>query len=340
MQFMKHLTVAALAAGMAMSVMQVRAADSYKIDISLETGPNHVRNKAMNTWAEYLQDKSAGRLKVRVFHGASKYKGSNVPKALGQGALDMGAPGHWHLGKYVADFGLLFLPAFYGASREQIYAVMDGPIGKELNAKIEKKLKVKVIGRHFDLGYGTMFFTKKAVTSHKDISGLKMRVPGGAANLRRFETFDASAIKVSWPDVPQALQRGMVDGVLTTYESVRSAKLWDSGLRHSFDDYQAYFQYVPMMSLKAWNRLPKDLQDLVVTSWEEQVDPNRKTAEMRQASAKAAGVSHGIKTNAASAAGLAAMRAKLLMVQPGIIEALRMDVDFVARAQAAVDKVK
>ena len=67
MQFMKHLTVAALAAGMAMSVMQVRAADSYKIDISLETGPNHVRNKAMNTWAEYLQDKSAGRLKVRVF---------------------------------------------------------------------------------------------------------------------------------------------------------------------------------------------------------------------------------------------------------------------------------
>lgn len=330
------LAAAAVTAALAVSSAQAK---TYKIDISLETGPNHVRNKAMESWAQYLEEKSGGKLRVKVFHGASKYKGTNVPTALGQGALDMGAPGHWHLGKFVSEFGLLFLPAFYGASREQIYAVMDGDIGKELNDRIEKKLNVKVIGRHFDLGYGTMFTTDKELKSHADLVGLKMRVPGGAANLKRYEVFGASAIKVAWPDVPQALQRSLVDGVLTTYESVRSAKLWDSGLKYSLEDYQGFFQYVPMMSKRAWDRLPKELQDLVVSSWEERIDINRKTAMERQASAQADAEKNGISTRAATPEQLKAMRAKLLAVQPGIVEALSMDADFVKRAQAAVDKM-
>lgn len=332
-------TIGAAGLALALAAGSALAADTYKIDISLETGPNHVRNKSMETWAKLLEEKSGGRLEVKVFHGASKYKGTNVPTALGQGALDMGAPGHWHLGKFIPEFGLLFMPAFYGATREQIYTVMDGDIGKELNSRIEKKLNVKVIGRHFDLGYGTMFFTGREVNSHADVAGLKMRVPGGAANLKRYEVYDASAIKVAWPDVPQALQRGLVDGVLTSYESVRSAKLWDSGLKFSFEDNQGYFQYVPMMSKRAWDRLPPDLQDLVVSSWEDSIDANRKAAADRQASAKADAEKNGIKTRAATKEQLKEMRAKLLAVQPEVVDALNMDADFVARAQAALDKL-
>ena len=44
---------------------------------------------------------------------------------------------------------------------------------------IEQKLRVKVIGRWFDLGYGTVFTTEKQLNVPEDMEGMKMRVPGG-----------------------------------------------------------------------------------------------------------------------------------------------------------------
>ena len=247
----------------------------HRIEISLETGPNHVRNISIVELAKEIEAASGGRLEVKVFHGASKYKGSNVPTALAQGALDMGMPGTWQIGKVAPDFNMPGLPMFYGRSREAQYAIWDGEVGKALNKKLEEKLGVKVIGRWIDLGFAEMFFTDKEVKSHADLKGLKMRAAGGAANLARFKTFGSTAVKIAWPDVPHALQRKTVDGVLTTHESVRSAKLWDSGLKYAYDDNQTFFQYVPVMSNKAWERLPADLQKLIVDIWEVKVDSVR-----------------------------------------------------------------
>ncbi|MGI9380315.1 MAG: TRAP transporter substrate-binding protein DctP [Methyloligellaceae bacterium] len=330
------LALASLATGLLFAGASAVSAQEHKIDISLETGPNHVRNLSVVKFADELNKKSGGKLKVKVFHGASKYKGTNVPTALAQGALDMGMPGTWHLGKFVSEFNAPGLPVLYGAKRDIQYKLWDGPVGKELVSKLENKLKVKVIGRWIDLGYGQMFFVKKKVTSHADLQGMKIRAPGGAANLARYEGFDAKAIKISWPDVPQALQRGTVDGVLTTHESVRSAKLWDSGLKYAYDDYQGFFQYVPVMSKRAWDKLPKDLQDLIVSTWEAKVDEMRKFAEERQNSARSDGAKNGIQRTDASDADIAAMRTKLMKGQADLVTKLKMDPAFIAKINAAL----
>jgi len=329
---LKHLSLAASAAVLAMA--SVANAAEYKVEISLETGPNHVRNMSVVALAKKLEKATGGRLEVKVYHGASKYKGSNVPTALAQGALDMGMPGTWHLGKFIPEFNMPGLPLFYGRARAAQYKVWDGEVGKTLNAMLEKKMKVKVIGRWFDLGYGQMFFIKKKVKSHADLKGLKMRAPGGAANLARYDTFGAKAIKISWPDVPQALQRGTVDGLLTTHESIRSAKLWDSGLKYAYDDNQAFFQYLPVMSMRAWNKLPADIQKLIVDTWEANVDSVRKTAEKRQNSARVDGAKNGIARIDATTADLDSMRKKLLATQDALIKKLRMDPALVKRAEA------
>ncbi len=130
---------------------------------------------------------------MKVFHGASKYKGTNVPTALAQGALDMGMPASFHLGKFIPEFNMPGLPTMYGRPRAEQYKVWDGAVGKELHRRLEKKLNVKVIGRWFDLGFGEMFFIKKKVKSHADLKGLKMRAPGGAANLARYKGFGDEA---------------------------------------------------------------------------------------------------------------------------------------------------
>ena len=312
----------------------------YKLDISLETGPTHIRNESIVKFAETLEQRSNGRLQVRVFHAASQYKGSAVPVAIAQGSLDMGVPGLWHIGKLVPETGVPLLPMFYGASIDTMHKIWDGPSGDHLNALIEKKTRGKVIGRWLDLGYGTVYTTKKKIVKTSDMEGMKMRVPGGAATVYRYKVFGANPVNISFGDVPQALQRGTVDGLMTNQEGARSAKMWESGLKYGFYDRQAFYQYVPVISLKAWNKFPKDIQDLIVDSWEQAIDSMRKLVAQRQLDARKENTANGIITIEADPADLKQMGAKLMAAQPEIVEQLGLDKDFVKQVKAELDKLQ
>ncbi len=329
-------TVTAMTAGLMLSAGAAKAADTYKIDVSLETGPNHIRNISVKKWADAVNKQSDGRLKINVFEGASKFKGSSVPTALAQGTLDMGIPGTWHLTKFIPDFGVIFLPMFFGHDRKISYAVMDGDIGRELIDKVENKLDVKIVGRFIDIGGAITFMKTNPVEGPSDYKGKRIRIAGSAAHARRYEALGANAVKISWPDVPQALQTGMVDGVMTAFESVSSAKLWDSGIRYAYVDQHAFHQYVPMINRKLWDSLPKDLQELVASSWDASVDPQREFTAERDAAARAAAVKNGISVTDASASDVEKLREMLMPIQAEVIKELRIDPAFADRVEQAI----
>lgn len=331
----KRLVVGLLSAmGIALGAGAAQA--QHKLEISLETGPNHIRNIGVTEWAEELMKKSQGKLEVKIFHGSSKFKDTDVPKALNQGALDMGYPGTWQLGKYVADFDAPDLPMFYGITRQQAYKVWDGPAGAHVVKEIEAKLGVKVIGKWLDLGFGQTFIVNKPVNSHVDLAAMKIRIPGGAANIARYEVLGANAIKIAWADVPQALQRGTIDGLFTTFESTRSAKLWDSGVKHAYVNNQTFLQYLPMISGKSWAKYPKDIQDLILTSWAAKVDSLRERANDRQNSARADAAKNGIKVVDPTKDDIAASRAKLLAKQDALVKELKIDPELVKKIAAVL----
>jgi len=321
----RYTNLAAAVAALMLGTTAVNAQTAHKLEISLETAPNHVRNISVIEIADELMKRSGGKLEVKIYHGAAKYKDTDVPKALNQGALDMGMPVTLHLGKFVSDFDAPDLPIFYGRSRHDIYKVWDGPAGKKVVAELEKKLGVKVIGRWMDLGPGQTFSISKEIKTAADMKGLKIRVPGGAGNNIRYEVLGANPVKVAWPDVPQALQRSTVDGLFTTYESTRSAKLWDSGVKFAYENNQNFLQYVPCISGKAWKSYPKEIQDLIVKVWEEKIDAIRDTADTRQQSAKADAIKNGIKVDIPSKQDLDDSRQKLMAKQDDIVKELKID---------------
>ncbi len=308
----------------------------YKLEISLETGPNHVRNIAVLEIAEKLEKRAAGKLEVKVYHGAAKHKDTDIPKALNQGAVDMGIPVTFHLGKFISDFDAVDLPIFYGRAREEIYKVTDGPVGKALAAQLEQKLGVKVVGRWMDLGHQQTYTINKPINSWKDLQGLKIRTPGGAGNIQRFHVLGANPIKIAWPDVPQALQRGTMDGLMTTFESVRSAKLWDSGLKHAYVDNQSFTQYVPLISAKSWANYPPDIQQLITTVWEEEIDGVRALAEKRQISATEEAKTRGLTVVVPPKEDLESARKLLLSKQDELIKELNIDPAIVVQITAAL----
>jgi len=309
------------------------SAQEHTIEVSLDTGPTHLRNVLVHDIAKKIEEASEGRLKFNFFEGGSQYNDRDVTTALAQGAIDMALPGHWNLARIVPDYNVLGLPMFYGLPRQEQYKATDGETGAALAKETEEKLGVVVLGNWMDLGFGAMFFTETAVEVPEDIKGLKMRSPGGAVAVARFEKFGATGVSIPFPDVPQALQKGTIDGLMTTFESVRSAKLWDSGLKHSYSDYHAFYQYVPLVSAKAWNDLPADLQEIMRTTWNEGVAEAREAAAEAQAKAAEEAASHGMTNISAAEADLDALRADLMADQDRLAEELRVDPAIVATAQ-------
>ena len=308
----------------------------YKLEISLETSPNHVRNISVVEIAKELEKQAGGKLEIKIYHGAAKYKDTDVPKALNQGALDMGIPVTFHLGKYVSDFDALDLPIFYGRSRQELYKVTDGPVGKRLAAALDKKLGVHVVGKWMDLGPQHVYTLKVPINTSKDLVNLKIRTPGGAGNLARYEVLGANPIKIAWPDVPQALQRGTMDGLMTTFESIRSAKLWDSGLKHAYVNDQSFTQYVPLISNKTWNKYPPEIRDLITKVWASKIDEVRDLAEKRQASATEDAKKNGISVVIPTKADTQATRKKLLGAQADLVKKLKIDPGIVKEIEAAL----
>lgn len=142
-------------------------------------------------------------------------------------------------------------------------------------------------------------------------------------------------VQIAWPDVPQALQTGTIASLWSTQESVASAKLWDAGVKYAMEDRQAIVQYVPLINQAALDKLPADLQSVLLTTWDEMVDGQRSFAAERQEKARALNAENGIATVDPSADSLAAMRDKLLQVQPALVKELGMDQGFVDMLSAA-----
>ena len=131
-------------------------------------------------------------------------------------------------------------------------------------------------------------------------------------------------VKIAWPDVPQALQRGTMDGLMTTFECVRSAKLWDSGLKHAYANNQSFTQYVPIISEKSWNKYPKEIQELITRVWDEKIGGVRDLVEKRQISATEDAKKNGINVVIPTKADTEATRKKLLGAQADLVKTLKL----------------
>lgn len=333
---MKSPSVLLPALAAAMLAAASAAAEPEVFRISLNTGPNHVRNIAMEKFIALLKERAAGRLQVELYPSGQLFKGPDVPKALAQGTLEMGAPIILYVSRIVPNAGITDMPMFYGRGADEVHAVFDGDLGRELNAEIESRLKVKIIGRYLDLGHASHFTVDRPLNRLDDLSGLKLRVAGSAAAQERFKMLGAQPVSIKFGDVPLALAQGAIDGLMTSHETVRSAKLWESGLRYALDDYQVFFQYIPMIGQTTWDKLDADVRQTIIGAWDETIDGARALAARRQASARAEGVANGIRAVVASEDDLRAFRKKLAAAQDAMIADAGIDPDFAARAAAAL----
>ncbi len=319
-------------------IMEAAETPLPQMRISVENTASHFQTRAVERFAQQLKTALDGRINVQFFSGARLFRDADVIQALGRGTVEMAVPGTWHVTRYVPDVGVFLLPVFYGGRAEEIYHILEGPAGTELDKRIESTLNVKVIGGWIDLGYAHLFGIHRQIRRHEDIEGLKVRVAGGLANKLRIQGLGGDPVIIPWPDLPDHISRDRVDAVLTTYETVKSAHMWDMGVTSVFEDRQYFPQYIPLIRNSFWKRLPQDIQQRIMDLWENNIEDARNQAAASQNQARERLMEEKVMVYEPLPEQMDAWRNRLLPLQDGFVRQLGIDPELVRQITQELER--
>jgi C4-dicarboxylate-binding protein DctP len=313
-----------------------RAAEPVKIRCSLDTAPSHPRNQAVVDYMGKLEKESNGEIKTEVFQSGQLFADLNVSKALLQGQVEMAVPGTWVVTGLVPDADLVGLPYFYGVPIDVTHKATAGKPGAYVNKQLEAKLKTHVIGPWIDLGYNNWYSTKTPLNAFDSLKGLKIRSSGGAANSWRIKFAGGIANTTAWPNVPLSLSQGTFDALISSDESVNSAKLWEAGVKFSYCDNQFLAQYIPMVGNATWEKLSKAHQTLMTDLWASHIAGYDKGSIDSQARARGILETTGVKFHDASASELSTTRTAMIGAADQLIKDAKLSPEIVKLVKEAV----
>lgn len=207
-------------------------------------------------WLETeLPKRTSGRLRLEINTIPELgLTGTEVLRVLKTGLIDLAEV----LTGYVAgDFPIMEATDLPGlvASTPQSRQIYDAWT-EQFVAKREDMMGGRAIAT---FSYGTMpLFTKFALNNLSDLRGKKIRV-FSPAQARYMTALGAEPLSMPIADVYSALQRGMMDGLITGFEWVGGMKMWEIA-GHVSDINIAPLGCYIVASKKGWGKLPPDLQ--------------------------------------------------------------------------------
>jgi TRAP-type transport system periplasmic protein len=216
----------------------------------------------IDPWAKRVEAASAGKMKVEVY--PSMQLGGRPPQLYDQakdGVVDIvwtlagNTPGRF---PRFEVFELPWVPSVKGEVTSQ--AAWDF---YEAQAKDEvKDVKMLAVFAH---AKGNIYTKDKDIKRPEDIKGLKVRVPNRTIN-DTLVLLGASPQGIPAPGVPEALAKGVVDGVMFPYEVVPALKVDELTNRAStFAGDRALYTVIFFFAMNKakYDGLPADLKKII-----------------------------------------------------------------------------
>ena len=269
--------------------------------------PDHPTSTGVRKFAEIVAAKSGGKIKVQEFPSSQLGNELQQQSALQGGVQEMLVASTTSLAGIVKEFGVFDFPFLFGNAR-QADAMVDGPLGKMLSAKLADK-GVVVLG-FFDLGFRNVTNNKRPITKPEDLDGLKLRVIPNPVFLETFKTFKANPIPMPFAELYGALESRAVDGQENPYSVILSSKFYEVNKYVSATNH-VYATNPVQISKRFWDKLTPVEQKLLQDAATEAQNYQRVVS--REVSGKALGElkAKGMVYNDVPAAELAKMRAEV-----------------------------
>lgn len=231
----------------------------------------HSLHKGMVYMGERLDAISGGKMKLEIYPGAQLGSETQCIELLQIGSLAMTKVSTASLEGFVEEYKVFGLPYLF-RSKEHLFRVLGGEVGKELLVKTEKYL-FRGLG-YYDAGARSFYTMKKPVLKPDDLQGQKIRVMKSPMAVEMMKQFGGSATPISWPELYTALQSGVVDGAENNMPSFVTSHHHEVSKFFTFNEH-TMLPDVLIISKVVWDKLNGQEQAWLVQAVDESVTYQR-----------------------------------------------------------------
>ena len=256
--------VALLAGGTALGPAPATAqAKPIVWNLPTVAAPTYYHTVNYQAWGAKVKEKSGGRMEIRFHAASSLYPGPELLPAVLDGRAEIAPVLASYLTDVLLEMGPLELPFMTSSMEEHKKAAFQlRPFYTEMLAR--KGLKLIAMSTW----PSQQIFSTAPIRTVADWKGKKIRVYGAdSANLARL--MGAAPVNIAFGEVYSALEKKTVDGAMTSATNAEPMKFFEVA---KFLDYwylAGAAQEWLVANQKAWDGLPKDLQQIVLDAVKE-----------------------------------------------------------------------
>jgi tripartite ATP-independent transporter DctP family solute receptor len=252
--------------------------------------PDYPTVQGVNQMGKLLDERSKGRLKLKVFANSALGNERDTIEQLKIGGVDMIRLSAATLNNIVPETVVPSLP-FVFRDEAHMHAVLDGPVGDEILAAMAKQ---GIIGlAWYDDGPRSVY-SKKPIKTLADMKGLKLRVQQSDMFVSMTEALGASPTPLPYGEVYTALNTGIIDAAENSMLSYETSRHFEAAKYYNLTEH-TLLPSVVIFSKVIWDRLPAADQELIRKAAKDSVSYQRKLAQERQAQSKEALTAKGIQ---------------------------------------------
>lgn len=244
---------------------QADAGGTYTIKLASPVVESHPAHAGFLKFKEIVEKESNGKIKVEYYPNAVLGGDRELTEAVQMGTVTMALSSTSPVANFEKSFYLFDLP-FLFPDRETAYKVLDGPIGQKLLDNLASQ-GIKGLG-YWENGFRHITNSKRPIKKLEDLKGLKLRTMENKIHIAAWKKLGANPTPMAFGEVFTALQQGTVDG------QENPLALIDSNKFYEVQDYltlsgHVYTPFVIMMNKDFFDKLPQDLQHLVLDAVKE-----------------------------------------------------------------------
>ena len=255
-RFVPVLLLALAAVALPGTTTTTKAEDTYTLRIATLAPAGSSWMKIVNAWNKTLQEKTRGRLKIRVYPGGSQGDERDFVRKMRVGQLDAGIMTMTGMSMVVRAMIVLVLPGFLD-TYEKLDRVR-GKMAPQFEAMFEKE-GFKLVGWG-DAGLNRLF-AAKPFRSPSDLKSLRPWVwKDELVFVELYDVIGANAVRLGVPEVYPALQTRMID-MVSSSALTAVALQWYTRVKYMTGWNSAIIAGGTMMRKDKYDELPPDLQE-------------------------------------------------------------------------------
>ncbi|MCY1208129.1 C4-dicarboxylate-binding periplasmic protein DctP [compost metagenome] len=251
-----------------------QAADPIVIKFSHVVAEHTPKGQGALLFKKLAEERLPGKVKVEVYPNSSLFGDGKEMEALLLGDVQLIAPSLAKFEQYTKQVQLFDLPFLF----DDIQAVdrfQHSPEGQALLKSMESK---NITGLGYWHNGMKQLSANKPLRVPKDARGLKFRVQASAVLEEQFKAVRANPRKMSFAEVYQGLQTGVVNGAENPWSNIYSQKMHEVQ-KYITESNHGVLDYMLITNTKFWNGLPDDVRSELEKITVEVTDEVNKQAE-------------------------------------------------------------